>query len=79
MPESIELVDLGFKRKEAEFRRLVSSAHKLFCSCSDPASHLRGWRSSTGGDTTDQGEPTTGGGEPTTGEGDHTTGEGDGR
>nr|UJQ88112.1 MAG: ORF2 [Anelloviridae sp.] len=72
MPESIELVDLDFKRKEAEFRRLVISAHKLFCKCTSPASHLQGWRTSTGGDTTDQEGPTTGGdttdhGGPTTG------------
>nr|UJQ88116.1 MAG: ORF2 [Anelloviridae sp.] len=71
MPESIELLDLDFKRKEAEFKRLVTAAHKLFCNCSDPTSHLK-WRTSTGGDTTDQDGPTTGGGTidqegPTTG------------
>nr|WGN90611.1 ORF2 [Banfec anellovirus 1] len=33
-----------YKRQEALFRQTVTAAHKLFCSCPDPRSHLPEWR-----------------------------------
>lgn len=46
---------VNYKRQEALFRQTVSSAHKLFCNCGDPASHLQTWSSSTEGTPTGTG------------------------
>lgn len=34
---------LSYKEKEANFRRVVQGAHRLFCDCGDPRTHLQIW------------------------------------